>query len=67
MFKNIPKIKINRDESTKFNNGQNIKIDNEERNIDETIIVYNESNQLQGIGVALSENTIKPNKVFNLD
>ena len=67
VFKNLPTIKINRDESPKFNNGQNIKIDNEERNIDETIIVYNESNQLQGIGIALSENTIKPNKVFNLD
>ena len=67
VFKNMPKIKINTDESTKFNNGQNIKIDNEELNIDKTIIVYNESNQLQGIGLALSENIIKPNKVFNLD
>lgn len=67
VFKNMPKIKINTDESTKFNNGQNIKIDNEELNIDKTIIVYNESNQLQGIGLVLSENIIKPNKVFNLD
>ena len=67
VFKNMPKIKINTDESTKFNNGQNIKIDNEELNIDKTIIVYNESNHLQGIGLVLSENIIKPNKVFNLD
>jgi len=67
VFKNMPKIKINTGESTKFNNGQNIRIDNEQLNIDKKIIVYNESNQLQGIGLVLSENIIKPNKVFNLD
>ena len=67
VFKNIAKIKINTYESIKFNNGQNIKIEKVELNIGQTIIVYDESNQLQGIGSVLYKNTIKPNKVFNLN
>ena len=61
------KIKVNTEQSTKFNHGQNIKIENEELIIDEAIIIYNESNQLQGIGMVLGGNIIKPNKVFNLN
>jgi hypothetical protein len=67
VFKNKLKIKVNTEQSTQFNHGQNIKIDNEELIIDEEIIIYNESNQLQGIGMVLDENIIKPNKVFNLN
>ena len=67
VFKNKLKIKVNTEQSTQFNHGQNIKIENEELIIDEAIIIYNESNQLQGIGIVLGGNIIKPNKVFNLN
>lgn len=67
VFKNKLKIKVNTEQSTQFNHGQNIKIENEELIIDEAIIIYNESNQLQGIGMVLGGNIIKPNKVFNLN
>ena len=67
VFKNKLKIKVNTEQSTQFNHGQNIKIENEELIIDEAIIIYNETNQLQGIGMVLGENIIKPNKVFNLN
>ena len=67
VFKNINKIKINSNQTIKFNHGQTINIASQKLDIGETIIIYNEKNYLQGIGTSLSENIIKPTKVFNLN
>ena len=65
-LKELPKIVINEQQSSKYNYGQNINIKTGVLSIHTEVRIYNEFDQIQGIGIVISLDTVKPNKVFNL-
>jgi|TARA_B100001750_G_C15448417_1_gene567539 tRNA pseudouridine55 synthase len=66
-IQSLPKICISKKYQSKFSQGQKVKVPPEDTIINKNIRVYNQKDQIVGLGCIESDGFLKPIRIFNLN